>query len=397
MSSSNLVRVTYIEESTLGETPAVGDFSTVRFNSESLSGTPTTTSSAQIRSDRLSSGQISTGLEVGGDLNFELAKDSAFEDFMESAMLNSWDVQALQTVDLTITAIGKLITRASGDWNTTIDVGDIITLAGFVNSTNNTQAQVVAINSATEIKVVFNESAGAVVDEVGSGTTYQRADRLSIGSTKKSFSMEKAFLDLTDKALIYKGMLANTMNLSVAYGEIISGTFGFNGTNYVDADSAAEFITDGRTINASSTTNAMNGSIDMPFINSSATGTLDEATFCIQNVAINLNNNYTPETCIGFQAPQDYSAGEATVEITLSAYLSDANWSIIAKKLTQDPFAIGFMVKNAGGFYAFYLPAVQVSFSDPASAGANQQVSLEMTGTAKVGASGESSLFIYRS
>lgn len=396
MSSSNLVRLSVIEETVLGETPVAGNFKSVRFSSESLSGTPTTTQSQQIRSDRLSSGQISVGLEVGGDINFELAKDAVFDNFMESAMLNDWNVQALQTVDLEIVAAAKTIERASGDWNSTLEVGDIITLAGFSSSVNNTQAQVIEIQSATVIKVVFNEIGGAVVDEVGSGTTYQRADKLSIGSTKKSFTLEKAFLDLTNKAINYKGQMINTMALNIAYGEIINGTFGFSGTKYEAADAASEFATFGRTIDAASTTNAMNGSIDMPFVISSSAGTLDETTFCIQSVAINLNNNMQAQTCIGEQAPVDYSPGEATVEISLSAYLADANWNLLAKKITQDPFALGFMVKNAGGFYGFYMPAVQSTFSDPASAGANQQISLDMSGQAKVGANGESSLFIYK-
>lgn len=396
MSSSNLVRVSFIEEAVLGETPVAGDFETIRFTSESLSGTPTTTQSQQIRSDRMSSGQIAVGLEVGGEINFELAKDAGLEKFMESAMLNEWDTQALQAVDLEIDSVAKTVSRASGDFNATLDVGDIISFSGFSNSVNNTQAQVVAINSALEIKVVFNESNGPVVDEVGAGTSYKRADRLQIGSAKKSFTMEKAFLDLADKALIYSGQMANTLSLNVAYGEIVTGTVGFSGTKYQAADSAVEFATNGRIIAQASTTNAFNGSIDMPFVNSSSTGVLDEATFCIQSASLSLNNNMQAQTCIGEAAPKDYSPGEASIEVSLSAYLADANWNFLAKKLSQEPFALGFMVKNAGGFYGFYLPAIQTSFSDPASGGANQQISIEMTGTAKVGENGESALYIYR-
>lgn len=396
MSSSNLVRVSFIEEVTLGETPVAGDFETVRFTSESLSGTPTTTQSQQIRSDRMSSGQIAVGLEVAGEINFELAKDAGLEKFMESAMLNDWDTQASQVVDLEIDSVAKTISRASGDFNATLDVGDIISLLGFSNSVNNTQAQVVAINSALEIKVVFNESNGPVVDEAGAGTSYKRADRLQIGANKKSFTVEKAFLDLADKALIYKGQLANTLSFNIAYGEIVTGTIGFNGTKYESADSAVEFPTNGRVILPASTTNAFNGSIDMPFVNSSSTGVLDEATFCIQSASLSLNNNMQAQTCIGEAAPKDYSPGEASIEVSISAYLADANWNFLAKKLSQDPFALGFMVKNSGGFYGFYLPAIQTTFSDPASGGANQQISMEMTGTAKVGANGESALYIYR-
>lgn len=394
MSSSNLVRVAFIEETTLGETPVAGDFSTARFTSESLSGTPETTSSNQIRVDRLSSGQIVTGLSVEGSVDFELSKEAALEEFMESAMLNTWNVQALVTVDLTVNAVAKTIVRASGVWTGLIVVGDILTLAGFVNSENNTQVQVVQVVDATTIKVV---AAQDLADEVGVGTTYKRADKLTIGTTKKSFSIEKAFLDLSNKALIYKGMLANEMSLEISYGSILTGSFGFNGTKYLEADTAGEFITNARTIIPAATTNSMNGSIDMPFLNSSAVGTLDQVNFCIQSLSLSLNNNFIAQNCIGEAAPKDYSAGTAQVEIELSTYLSDVNWSILNKKLTQEAFAIGFMVKNVDGWYGFYLPAVQTSFDDPASGGANAEISLEMSGVAKVGPNGESSLVIYRS
>jgi hypothetical protein len=76
--------------------------------------------------------------------------------------------------------------------------------------------------------------------------------------------------------------------------------------------------------------------------------------------------------------------------------LKDGNWGLLAKKLSQEAFAIGFMVKNTDGWYGFYMPAIQVSFDDPASGGQNQEISMEMTGTAKVGSGGESALSIYR-
>lgn len=394
MSSSNLVRLTFIEESVLGTTPGAGNFNTARFTSESLSGTPGTTESQQIRSDRLASGQIVTSMEVGGEVGFELAKETALDLLIASAMMSSWDIVAAVTVDLEIDATAKTIERASGDWNTGFDVGDIVTTTGFVGATNNTQFQILEIVSATVIRCSMP---AGVVSEVGTGTTVKRADRISIGTTKKSFSMEKAFLDLTTKAIIYKGMLASSLSLNVAYGEIVSGSIGFSGTDYTTADTSGEFITDGRTITAPATTNSLNGSIDMPFIASSSVGTFDGVDFCIQSLALELNNNLQAQQCIGSVSPQDYSAGTANISIDLSAYLANDNWSLLAKKLSQESFAIGFLLKNVDGWYGFYIPAVQVSFDDPSSGGANQEISLEMSGTAKVGANGESSLYIYRS
>lgn len=394
MSSSNLVRLAFIEEAVLGETPVAGNFNTARFIGESLSGTPGTTESQQIRSDRQSSGQILTSLEVGGEVNFELAKEGPLDLFMASAMMNNWDTVSAVVVDLEIDSVAKTIERASGDFNVDLDVGDIFTAFDFVNTANNVPFQVLEIVSPTVVRVSMP---AGVVDEVGAGTSFKRADRLSIGTIKKSFSMEKAFLDLSSKALIYKGMLASQMSLNVAYGEIVNGSFGFSGTKYENADIAGEFITNARVINPPATSNSLNGSVDMPFISSSAVGVLDDVGFCIQTVGIELNNNLQAQNCIGVIAPKDYSPGTAQVSVTLSAYLADDNWSVIAKKLTQESFALGFMLKNASGWYGFYIPAAQLSFDDPSSGGANQEISLDMSGTAKVGSNGESALYVYRS
>lgn len=397
MSSSNSVRLSVIEETVLGVTPVAGNFETVRFISESISGSPQTTESQQIRSDRLASGQIVTGLEVQGDVGFELAKDPTLDKFFASAMLSAWSVATPVTVDLEYDAVAKTITRDSGDFNDDLEVGDIITTIDFVNANNNTQHQVTSIVSATVIKVSSNATKGDLVSEVGTGTSYKRADKIGIGSTKKSFSFEKAFLDISGKALIYRGMMADGFNLNISYGEIVNGSFTFVGTGYENAKVATDFITNGRTIAPASTTNSLNGSVDMPFLNSSATGVLDEVSFCIQSLGLTLSNNSTAQTCIGKVAPKDYSFGTASVEVNLSAYLAADNWELLASKLNQDAFALGGMMKNADGWYGFYLPAIQVSFDDPSSSGANQDISLEMSGVAKVGPNQEKSLYLYKS
>jgi len=126
-------------------------------------------------------------------------------------------------------------------------------------------------------------------------------------------------------------------------------------------------------------------------------GVLDTVTFCIQSVTLSLNNNLTPQNCIGKIAATNFNPGTANISVELSAYLSDSNWAILAKKLTQESFSLAFQVKNSDGWYGFYLPALQVSFSDPSSGGNNSDVMLSMSGTAKVGSNGESSLFIFKS
>lgn len=394
MSSSNLIRVTFIPETVYGTTPGSGSFITARFTSETLSGSPETVESQQIRTDRLSSGQIVTGLTVAGDLAFELAKENSIDELFKSAMNSAWVSDTPVSADLTIDDTAKTITRASGSFATDLVLGDLITTTGFSNSVNNTQFMVTEVVSTTVIKYASSDT---VVDEVGSGTTFKVADKIEIGTTKYSFSMEKAYLDLTDLAINYRGMLVGAFNLSVAYGAVATGSFSFVGNDYEPVDVDSDFMTDGRTITAAATSNSMNGSVDMLFIATSSGDTFAEADFCVQSIEIGLDNGLSAQNCIGRVAPQNYILGQASVSVSMSAYFSDETFALLGKKLSQESFAIGFIVKNLDGFYAFYLPSVQVSFDDPASQGQNTDVIISMSGSAKVGPNGESSLRIFKS
>jgi hypothetical protein len=367
-----------------------GGFSTSRFTSEALSGTPDTVESAQIRVDRLSSGQVVTGLTVGGAINFELAKEAAIDSMLESALFNTFVSTAAVVVGLTLDSTLKTITRAAGSFVTEgLVIGDIIVLSG---GTANNNVEVVVLD-VTALVVTYQGPAGMTND---TPTGYQLADKLEVGINKQSFSMEKTFLDLTTKAINYSGMIVSEMELNVAYGELVTGSFTFSGNGYEAVEAAADFNTYLREITDPATSNSMNGSIDMPFLVTSADGTLGDDDFCIQNISLSLNNNLTPQNCIGLAAPQSYSEGTAQIGVSLSTYLKDAAWQLLGKKLSQEAFGLGFIVKNTGGWYGFYMPAVQVSFDDPASGGQNQDVILEMEGTAKVGVNGEKSIYIYK-
>ena len=90
MSESNRVAVRYVEESTYGVTPAdSANWQAIRFTSEALSGTPNTSTSSEIRSDRMIADQIKTGLSVGGDISFELSSGT-FDDLLEAVMCDTW-------------------------------------------------------------------------------------------------------------------------------------------------------------------------------------------------------------------------------------------------------------------------------------------------------------------
>jgi hypothetical protein len=385
-------------QTTVAATPLTGglyNWKTARFINEKYSGTPDTTESQQIRTDRMSSGQVVTGLTVGGGHSFELAAEDAIEDFLESAFSSAWDTTSIVvSATLAIDTVAKTITRGSGDWSADgVVVGDVLELSSFVDTTNNVPIMVTELTSATVIKYA-GASTMVTASEAAVAT---RANKLEIGTTKKSLSIEKCFTDLTTKAILYKGMMVSQMELNVEYGNLISGSFDLSGNDYDTADSASEFGSYLEYISDPATTESLNGSVDMPFLTTNVTGSFAQDAFCIQSLKLNMNNNLTTQTCIGRASPENYSLGTAQIKVNLNSYLKDSNWDMLARKLSQDSFALGFIVKNTDGWYGVYMPAVQVSFDDPSSGGQNQDVSMEMTGTAKVGSGSVSALVMYRS
>lgn len=370
-----------------------GEFLTARFTQEQYSGTPQTTESAQIRTDRQSSGQIVTGLAVDGGHNFELAKEQAIEDFLESAMFNAWQTSSIQNLNLELNLTTKKLIRATGSFvDDGVVVGDFIQLSNFAVAANNA---IVMATAVTALEVTFSHPQG-MVTAVSEAASYQICDKISIGTTKKSMTIEKTFLDLTTKAIVYRGCMVSQMELNVEYGNLVSGSFQTQGNDYQTADAASEFASYETYFTDPATTNSLNGSVDMPFIATNVTGSWEQDSFCLQSLGLTLNNNLTVQNCIGKAAPEDYSPGTAQIQANLSSYLKDGNWGLLAKKLSQESFALGFMVQNVDGWYGFYIPALQVSFDDPQSGGANQEISMDMQGAAKVGSNGESALTVYR-
>ena len=411
MSSASAVEIIAIPEATYGQTPALAGATggTVRFTSESLSGTPTTAESAELRKDRMKGGMVVVGLESGGDINFELSKDTLYDSFIAGAMMGSWVSGTTlaaasttltknpapndQTAVLTITGNTADIDGAGR----ALVVGDVLVLSGFTNAANNGPVQVTAVTDATHVAVVVPRA--AVTETAATGVVHL-PDYVDIGSTIKSWTLSKAYTDVLHLATTdqhsqrYTGSIVNRMSLNVAYGEIVTGVFGFlsNGYDQENPSLHQKTVAAGGTINAASTSNPLNGSVDMPMVTVGGQPT----EFCIQNLSIELDNGSTPQNCIGRVAPSKYNLGTANINISASIYNSDSAYDkLMPAKLSMTPISFLMAAVNADGGYAFDVRAAQLSFPDPSASG-DQPVMIEASGTAKVGPNGSSALRIWQ-
>ena len=411
MSAASALEIIAVPETVYGQTPALvgAQALTVRKTGESLSGTPSTAQSGELRTDRQSGGQVVVGLESGGDVSFELSKDAVYDAFISGVMMNDWVAGvtlAAGSTQITKNAAPddqRAVLTITGDTadidgnGRAVAVGDIMVLAGFTNGVNNTPVQVLSVDSTTTMTVSVPR---ASVNETAAAGVVHLADYIDIGSTIKSWTLSKAYTDVLHLATTdvhsqrYTGSIVNSMNMSVAYGEIVTGSFGFlsNGYKQESPSLHQQILTAGGTVAPAGTSNPLNGSVDMPMLNIGGLPT----DFCVQNLSLDISNNSTPQNCIGRIAPNRYNLGTISIAISASIYLGDQSYDkFMPSKMDMTPISFTFAALNDSGGYAFDLRAVQLSFPDP-SVNGDQPVLIEASGTAKVGPNGTSSLRCWR-
>lgn len=390
MSSSNRVRLAYIEEAIYGETPA-GDFNQVKFTSEDLTGTPKTSESAEIRSDRQNSGQVNTGLEMSGGFNFELSADTSIQFFIEQAMMSDPTVAAVHTDNLSINALGKLITT-NGDFVADgIEAGDIIVTNGFATAANNTALLVDTVVAGT-ISYIGGEDISTEVSVAGASVTVPPYHE--IGTVEKSCSLSKEFLDIVDplaRSVAYTGIRAGEMGMNFTFGEIVTGNFSLAGNGY---DQPALPITAGRTVTPSGSDQALDASNSFSFMTINGA----DANVCIENLSFTLNNNLKPQNCIGKLAPTDQIPGSAKISFESKIHLGINSWDLFMQaKLTQTPVSIAFAtidsISNKG--YGVAIHRVQLNFPDPNSQGKDETVTIDATGSASYDEAEANTMRIY--
>lgn len=409
MSSSNLVRVIGIPESTYGLTPAPGVTSVVlplRFTSETLSGTPQTTESQEARNDRMSGGQVVTGLNSGGDVVGELSQHEAMDHILSMAMMSQWvaaespgaPVNVAQVKDPGNDQLASIVVSGANATIAALNVGDVITLAGFATAVNNGPRQIVQKIDADELQIAVPRAA---TTETGATVTFARPTYVDIGSEVISMTLSKSYEDVTHgtgsdvHSQRYTGALVNQLAVSMTWGEIVTNTATFVANGYQqEAPSLGQQIeTAGGTIPPAATDQPLNGSVDMPMVTVNG----EPTDYCIQQLNFTLNNNLSPQNCLGKIAPTKYSQGTAQINVTANIYLGDPSYdAFMPAKLTQVPVSMMFAAVNQDGGYAFDFRAVQLTFPDPSSAGRDQQVMINATGVAKVGPNGSSALRIYK-
>ena len=390
MSSSEQVRISYIEELVYNATPGSGNFTQARITDDSLSGTPNVTESAEITGDGQPTGQIIVGQDTGGGINSQLSGSVFHNDMLEAMMRSTWSATLANTpAVLTIDATAKTITGTGTTFITDgFAIGDLVQLGSFTDAAN--EGEYVWITALTETVITYGGSS-TLVDETGGGDeTVTRPARVGYGTTDVSYAICKEFQDLTNKSISYNGMRVSGANLSFNYGSPATAAYTFAGAGHAIP---ALPITDSRTVDSGGTEDPLNSSGDVGTI------VVDGAvtTYCIEQLGLQLDNGALPHNCVGSLTPANQTLTGLSLNVNMDVYLADGNFDLHSKKLTQTPISVSYTaIDSAGKGFGVQIPAVQLSFPDANAAGRRQINKLSLAGVAKKDATVGQTIYLYK-
>ncbi len=365
MSDANQVALRKLAESTWNTTPGSA-MTDVRFTSESLNFEIDNTQSQEIRSDRQVTDLVQTGANSNGDVAVEFSY-GAHDDFIESALQSTFST-AFDHADTDISAdsADDSFNAAGGDFATTLVTGQWIYVSGFTEAVNNGWHQI-GSTTPTASKIIVTTN---LTTEVAGDSVTIKSSKIRTGTTRKSFTLEKNFIDKT-QFLAFRGMEVSQMQASVAAGEIMTGAFSFIGGSATRAGATAGT----GAANAASTANVLNG---VGNIGAILEGGSALSGVYITRVGFSVNNNTRGLAAIGTLGNVDLGHGEANITGEISMYFEDGD--IYDKFIAGTESALSFeAADSAGNRMHFDFPRIKYATAPVPTPGSNQDVFLNAT------------------
>lgn len=362
----------YAVESTIGTTPVAPGIN-LRQIGPTMKAAISTTSSQEVRSDRLVTGLTRTDLNIDGGFKFELSCKE-YDPFLEGligAPLTHYGTNGIGTT-FTITTAALLIT-ASVAPTTTSAFSNLVAGSWFkvippVGATQAVKDYFAdwwgKVSSTTTTTVVLDASTPITGSGLGITAVAGYALTQSVqsnGSAKKGFTLEYHLTDI-NKFLPFKGMQVDSLDLDVQVGQIITGTFGFVGQSHGDGTGAGMIATtafNGSTT-ASQSLDVMNAVADVGMLMENGVNLLTAGSF-IKSVKLSIKNNMRGQKAVGVFGNAGVGLGSLEITGNMELYIADATYYNKWFAGTNTSLVFGF-ADSLGNGYLIELD--KVSFKD---------------------------------
>jgi len=385
MSSANLIAHRYNIEATFGELNPVDAWQDVSKTSAQFTGTPDTITSTTMRSDRLSSGNVITGMTVSGSLSNELSRTVVHDTFLEASMCSTWTAipSTIGAIDLTFVASTGAMTSVAGGLNG-MSVGDVFTLTGLTGDAASYNLDTVfQVDTVTDTNTLVVLTAGTVANftEAALAVIHPGAP-INIGETTRSYTWEKQYRDLTDRAIDYYGVVFSSFSADFSYGSPVTISYEMMGAGKTIPTTPLTAPSGAASVLAAPSETFFNVATSMPLLIMDGA----VATSCVEGITVSLDNGLSAKNCVGTLLKAGYDLGAASVEVSVNAHFSDANFEFLQKILDQDTVTISWPVIDADGKGYNFQVSCQLTADDPdAEGGQDSQAMLALSGGGAIG------------
>lgn len=232
MSDANLASIAKIREATLGNAGVNPKLREVPITAESLTYAGENVQSATIRSDRQVPDSVKVGGQPQGGYNFELMY-AEYVASIDVILHNDWSITNL-TGTFNLTVSNQRITGVAEQFDNAV-IGGLLLVGGASAPGNNGKKRVVA---KAEDGSWVQLAAGSIVSDQSGASLTVRGKTITNGVTRKSDTYEKRIVNNlgVDYFQQYLGMVGDTHELRVESKRVVTGSFGFVGTDYDISD-----------------------------------------------------------------------------------------------------------------------------------------------------------------
>lgn len=335
-------RLSYVEEINYGETPGSPSMKSLRINDgENLNKSVETYVSNEIDGDPQIKDERHLYSEVTGDIPMPFCFQDV-DDFLEAVFGGTWTSTApVNGITISAAATGSTIADSANGFGD-FKAGDYITTSGFATSANNGTFLVTAASAAS-----LTVDATLVDEAAGASVTVTRNKRLEIGSTKRSYTIERHYSDI-DKYRCMSGVVLRSLQASFSPRQEAVLTFGAIGK---DQPPAAV------TLGAPSdpTSNKPIAGIDVSAI------TVDGASIAkVTSIELNIDRGGKGLEALGSKTPIAVALGRVNVTANLSLYYEDDTFT--DKFLNETEFKVAWSITDlAGNTYHFTMDRLKAS------------------------------------
>lgn len=191
-------------------------------------------------------------------------------------------------------------------------------------------------------------------------------DVLSVGSTKRSFTIEKEFTDLSsEQFMAYKGMFVNTLSLTLEWGSIVSGNFAMLG---MSSEAPASSLVGAGSSAAATATPVMEASAGLTSLQLGGS----ETTELARRITLNITNNLRPVEAMKSVGPSDLRLGTIQITGTIQVYHAGTGiWTLLQDNTAH---SMQFTLSKNSETYQFDIPNLKFESGDPQASGKNTDV-----------------------